>query len=144
MSASCVQGKALISAAAIDNGAVPHVEIVRLCLQDWCGAGEHVPAQRLARLPGGFTADPDRAGGPGPAPYGVLSVSPVITRTRLDRYAERGSGNLGDDGFRALTPCLVAPVWAIERRLAPLSLMVTAVLRGDYWHRQCHRTRPKD
>ena len=58
MRASSRERQALAATDAVDHDAVADVQIVRRRLQDAPAAGEHVGAQRLAGLPGGFAADP--------------------------------------------------------------------------------------
>src|SRR6266851_1736992 len=75
-SGKLAERKPLGPAVAIDHDAVDDVEVVRRRLQDAGRAGEHVGAQRLAGLPGGFAADAGGARRPGAAAVGrVVGVA---------------------------------------------------------------------
>src|SRR5215510_2543733 len=121
--------QALGAGGAIDYEAVADVELVGRRLQDAGGAGEHVRAQRLAGLPGGFAADAGGARGPGAAAIGRVVGVAGDNPHLFDRHTESGSRNLRDHGLGTLA--LLGDSGLADDRALRVELHGDAVLRRD-------------
>ena len=90
---------------------------------------QHVAAQRLAGLPGGFAADAGGARGPGAAAIGRVVGVAHDDAHALDRHAEAGGDALRDHGLGALA--LLGDAGVAEDRAGGVEPHGRAVLRRD-------------
>src|SRR5262249_45100738 len=124
-----VEADTLAAGCGIDNHAVSDVERRRLRLQDRARGGQHIPAQRLAGLPGGFAADASGARGPGAATVGhVIGIAGDDAHAR-NRNPERRGNALRDHSLGALS--LFGDAGRAEDRAGRIEANGGTVLRGD-------------